>query len=191
MRPENGTETKLPASSNPPSRTRVEELARASGIAKGTFYSFFDSKEDLCFAIYDEEEERLAGRMSEISEAYDDPREVLVAIMRYSVEMIHRDSLLMRLRETGEYAMLARGVGRERLESHQTNDVGPVAAVLEILRSKGCKSSVKPEVLAAVFRAVTMLSFHEREIGEDLFPATMEFITDSIADRLVGKEKDE
>ena len=172
-------------------RTKVEELARASGIAKGTFYHFFDSKEDLCLTIYDEEEERLAGRISEIVEAIEDPKEVLVAIMRYSADVIRGDSLLMRLRETGEYAMLARGVGKEKLESHQTNDVGPVAAVLENLRNKGCEPRVEPEVLAAVFRAVTMLSFHEREIGESLFPTTIEIIVESIADRIIGKGKNE
>ncbi|NIR71626.1 MAG: TetR family transcriptional regulator [Aliifodinibius sp.] len=38
-------------------KTNVEDFTQAAGIAKGTFYAFFASKEDLCFAILEREEQ--------------------------------------------------------------------------------------------------------------------------------------
>jgi len=168
-------------------RTRIEELASAAGIAKGTFYSFFDSKEDLCMELYDEEESRLEGEIHEIVAQHEDPREMLRAVMVFSLEVLHRDSLLMRLRETGEYSLLARGVGREKLLRHQENDVGMAEWLLTVAREKGGSPDVDPALFAAVLRAVAMLSFHEREIGEDAFSAVIDLVADAIALRLTGR----
>ena len=166
-------------------RTNVEELARAAGIAKGTFYRFFDSKEDLCLEIYDEEEVRLAGRIQEILCRHEDPRDALRAVMLFSIDVMKHDSLLVQLQQTGEYALLARGVGKKKLARHQENDVSAAASLLEALRAKGARPAVEPRVLAAVLRAVVMLSFHAREIGEELFAPAMDLILGAVADRVV------
>jgi AcrR family transcriptional regulator len=165
-------------------RTKVEELARAAGIAKGTFYNFFESKEDLCLEIYDEEEARLDGQIREVLCRHEDPRDALQAVMLFSLDVMKQDSLLVQLQRTGEYALLGRGVGKDKLARHQENDVGFAASLLEALRAKGAHPVVDPRVLAAVLRAVVMLSFHAREIGEELFAPAMDLILGAVADRV-------
>ncbi len=167
-------------------KTNVAELARAAGIAKGTFYNFFESKEDLCMEIYDEEETRLAGRIEEVLSRHEDPRDALRAVMLFSIDAMKHDSLLVQLQQTGEYALLARGVGKRKLARHQENDVGAAARLLEALRAKGARPAVEPRVLAAVLRAAGMLSLHAREIGEDLFAPAMDLILGAVADRVVS-----
>ncbi|RLE27205.1 TetR/AcrR family transcriptional regulator, partial [Candidatus Acetothermia bacterium] len=44
-------------------KTTVEELARASGIAKGTFYLFFPSKEALYAEVLLREAPRMLGEL--------------------------------------------------------------------------------------------------------------------------------
>jgi AcrR family transcriptional regulator len=162
-------------------KTNVEELARSAGIAKGTFYSFFESKEDLCLEIYNEEEAAMAGRIAEVLSAHDDPTEALEALMRFSLEFVRGDSLLIRLRESGEYQLLARGVGKVRLAQHLSHDVVVAGGLLEALRAKGATPDVSPEILAAVLRAVVLLMLHEREIGADVFGPALESMVRWIA----------
>jgi AcrR family transcriptional regulator len=165
-------------------RTPVDDLAREAGIAKGTFYHFFESKEDLFLEICDDEEKRLAGRVLEILQSHADARDALKAVMDFSLEFLQQDSLLARLRESGEFGLLSRGVGREKLEKHLENDVGVASTLIAEMRARGATPRVSAEVLAAVLRAVVLLSFHQREIGEALYGSAMELITAAIADRV-------
>ena len=80
-------------------KTSVEELARSAGIAKGTFYNFFASKEDLCMAIFDQEERAMASDLTSIVDSHRGTRETVRALLAYSLEFTRRDSLLALLRE--------------------------------------------------------------------------------------------
>jgi AcrR family transcriptional regulator len=62
-------------------KTNVEELARAAGIAKGTFYHFFASKEDLCMEIFDREETIIAKEVEAILSQHLDAAEVFRAVL--------------------------------------------------------------------------------------------------------------
>lgn len=45
--------------------SKVEDLTRSAGIAKGTFYQYFDSKEDLILAVVAQALDRLERRVAE------------------------------------------------------------------------------------------------------------------------------
>ena len=47
-------------------RTRVEDIAAAAGIAKGTLYLYFKDKEDLFYAICDHNLEELRNQLSRL-----------------------------------------------------------------------------------------------------------------------------
>lgn len=45
-------------------KTRMEDIAASSGLAKGTLYLYFDSKEDLFFALCEHNLEQLRNQLS-------------------------------------------------------------------------------------------------------------------------------
>jgi AcrR family transcriptional regulator len=114
-------------------KTSVSELARAAGIAKGTFYHFFDSKEELCLEIFHLEESDLSRGIQEILERHPDATEALRAVMEYSLRFVRGDSLLSRLRESGEMPAPWR---REGL-AHLARDVEFAGRSWRPLRRKG------------------------------------------------------
>ena len=63
-------------------KTSVEQLTHAVGIAKGTFYNFFDSKEDLCLAIFDQEEDVLGRDIAEIPSRSEDATQAMKELTR-------------------------------------------------------------------------------------------------------------
>ncbi len=170
-------------------RTNVEELARAAGIAKGTFYHFFPSKEDLCMEIFDREERAAAGRIESILASHRDPRETVRSLLAYAVQFARSESLLTALQETGEYAVLARGVGRELLSRHLDRDVELGRRLLDDLRAKGAECAVEPELLAGVFRAMVLLTLHEGEVGSKIFDRVMEKLVEWTASGITGEGK--
>ncbi len=168
-------------------KTKVEELARAAGIAKGTFYHFFESKEDLCMEIFDREENAMREEVEEILSRQRDAAEALRAVLAYALEFVRGNSLLTHLRETGEYALLARGVGARKLAEHISHDTVFAQMLLETLRAKGGVCNLSPEVLAGVLRAVALIFMHEDEIGEAVFQPATDLILSWITEGLVGE----
>ncbi len=168
-------------------KTNVDELARAAGIAKGTFYRFFDSKEELCLEIFHLEESDLSGEIQGILERHAEATAALRAVLEHSLRFVRGDSLLSRLRESGEYALLSRGAGRARLARHLARDMESTGKLLEALRRKGAACPLEPEVVTGVLRAVVLLAFHEEEIGARLYAPAMKHILEWISQGITGK----
>jgi AcrR family transcriptional regulator len=167
-------------------KTNVAELARAAGIAKGTFYHFFESKEDLCMEIFDREENTMREEVDAILSGEQDAPKALRAVMDYALEFVRGNSLLAHLRETGEYAFLARGVGKQRLAEHLSHDVDFAEMLLEALRAKGGVCTHEPEIVAGVLRAVALMYMQEHVIGEHVFQPATDLILTWIIEGLIG-----
>ena len=171
-------------------KTSVDELARSAGIAKGTFYHFFESKEDLCFAIFDREEEKLAEDLRQLLVRDPDPARTIKKVIDWSLDVISGDLLLVRLRESGEYELLARGVSPEKLAAHLAHDVGTATLLKQALLDKGARIEIRDDVLAGVLRAVVLLALQNKIIGDDVYSRVMELMVAWITDGLIkGKRK--
>jgi len=169
-------------------KTSVEQLARGVGIAKGTFYSFFDSKEDLCAAIFEQEEAQRYDELEAILAQPSDPPDTLRSLLHVALDFVQGDSLVAALRETGELAQVARGTNAARASAHFHNDTAFVRTVLEACRRRGGACDIDPAIATGVFRAVTTLGFHEREIGSDVFTPAIDRIIDWVAAGMAGPE---
>jgi len=77
--------------------TKVAEIAAEAGVAEGTLYNYFQSKEDLLLALFDE---KWGGIISEIRDKIsrlDDPNKKLKAIFSVVVMMFKKNRQLAEL----------------------------------------------------------------------------------------------
>ena len=84
----------------------MEDVARASGVAKGTMYLYFESKADLLMHAVMFEKAPLIQTFIEIMEIKD-PRERLRAYIGATVRAVHQLPLSMRFLEPGGEFMAA------------------------------------------------------------------------------------
>lgn len=171
-------------------KTRISDLTAEAGIAKGTFYNFFESKEELCLEIFEAEEVGIGAMIRGIVEEERDPRELLRKVLHKSLEFLQGDSLLSALQQSGEYALLGRGVGGEKLAAHQDQDRQLASYLLDALKARGAEPEISPEGFSAVLRAFTMMTFHRREIGEKYFRQATEELADAIAGHYASERKE-
>ena len=169
-------------------KTQVSELAEAAGIAKGTFYHFFDSKEDLCMEIFELEELSMRTEIDELLASDKSPREIVLSLIEYGLRFAREDSLLAVLRQTGDYALLVRGVDRETLKRHIDNDLVLMEKLIGTLEERGVSCSIPPDELAGVFRGLIMLAMHEEEIGVNVYESAMQRVMNWIADGIARGE---
>ncbi len=166
-------------------RSRVEDIARESGIAKGSFYRFFQSKEDLCFAVLEEEEKI---RDKQMSEDEDPPRTdlQLKSILLNAFRAFRDSSVAMRLYELEEFPQLVRKLSQERIAAHQQADTQRMVSLISSWQDKGSFPDIDPSLVAGLFRAIMVLSFQRDSIGVESFDEVMELMISSVAKGLMG-----
>jgi len=168
-------------------RTTVEDLARAVGVAKGSFYRFFDSKEVLYMEILEQEEERQKRAVLDRAKKAIGARAAFVEVIRELVTYARSDSLVTKLRESGDYALLSRAVGQERLACHFEQDEETVKELLTLIEEKGVRLEVNTRVFAGLLRGIAMMVLHDEEIGRDIADDAVELLVGYVADGLFGK----
>jgi AcrR family transcriptional regulator len=79
--------------------TRVADIAVRAGVAKGTVYEYFSSKEELFFAVFEWINQRIRQRVDRVLEDDGDPRGQLITLLRTSAEIVeeHRELFSMNL----------------------------------------------------------------------------------------------
>ncbi|PTL80882.1 TetR/AcrR family transcriptional regulator [Vitiosangium sp. GDMCC 1.1324] len=88
-------------------RTRIEDIARDAGIAKGAVYLEFESKEVLLHAVIEALFGEIGRRYAAEVMPLESPRERLRATLRFSYGELARDTLFERLvREDPELVVL-------------------------------------------------------------------------------------
>lgn len=162
-------------------RTRVEDLTRAAGIAKGSFYAFFPSKEALCFAVLEEEERQRDLLLAEKIRTVRDYEE-LAEVMSEAFDAFERSAVAMRLYELDEFQALIRRIPPEEIARHQNQDRHRMESII------GPIAGTEPAVTAGLFRAILMLSLQRNAIGEEVFPQVRTLLIRSVC-RELWREK--
>jgi AcrR family transcriptional regulator len=67
---------------------RIEDIAAAAGYTRGAFYAHFSTKEDLFFAIFQQEAGRRVDQIRQILAQHCDSREALAALREFYVDRV-------------------------------------------------------------------------------------------------------
>lgn len=68
--------------------TTMNDIALASGKGRRTLYTYFKNKEDIYFAVIEEEMDRLSEKMKLVSQKYMEPEDKLVELIYTHLDLI-------------------------------------------------------------------------------------------------------
>lgn len=147
-------------------RTSVDELSAMVGIAKGTFYSFFPSKELLFMAIIEHSHEEIKQKlMNVILKEEGSPRHRFISAVTEIYEEIKQNRWMVSLMSgQGELEYLLRKVPREKVEQHKLGDDEDTKQLLALL---GVGENIRTELVSAALRGLFFMLLHGAEIGEE------------------------
>lgn len=163
-------------------KTSVEDLTKASGIAQGSFYLFFTSKEELFYHILLEEEalirERLLHSLQSENRVTND---TIKQFMLDAFRLLSESPLLRQMYLQGEFEQLVRKLPKELLERNFSEDTDALMPVIRNWQSAGILATTRPELIVSLIRALVLLSLHKKEIGAEIYEDTIELLIDLIA----------
>lgn len=170
-------------------RTSIGDLTKAAGISQGSFYSFFNSKEELYFEILEDEEKKLAVYFTDSIPSKNLTKDSFRKILNDYFQVVHGNQIIANLITQNEYALLMRKLPEDKRKQHLENESWIVNSIIRPIIDSGIVRDVNPDALSALFHGIFLLQMHKNDIGEIIFPEVMELITDLLVDGLLINEK--
>lgn len=172
-------------------KTSLDDLTRPLGIAKSTFYLFFESKEALYFELLVQMRREVEERIRAASfAATDDPRDGLRRFMHAVVDELETNPLTRRLlTQPEELERLARSVPPELVATKAADSAAYILPAILAGQAQGRIIAEPPAVIAGVIRSVTLLTLHQDLIGEDIYPQVVNLMIELIARGLAPSDR--
>ncbi|WP_234007895.1 TetR/AcrR family transcriptional regulator [Lysinibacillus sp. FJAT-14745] len=165
------------------SKTSLDDIVNACGIAKGSFYSYYPSKEELFYAVLRREEEIKNKIIAEVMSESLPPKELLIRFFDISFKAIEENAFLQNLYQRGEYEKIVKRLPKELIDDHAKEDLESSLDFVKFLQEKGVTEE-DPEVLIGLFRLVMLLPLHREEIGEQVFVKTVKKMIECLSNDL-------
>ena len=151
-------------------KTSVEQLTEAAGIAKGSFYKFFPSKELLFFAVL---ENIHASTYAVAEKALQDnaelpPTERATKIILAACKYLSDTKAMTFIENDAEY--LLRRIPADIKDAHYHDDE---VHIRQILEASGLMPKGGMELAATTIRGLILTVSHQSEIGA-LYPQVLE-----------------
>jgi AcrR family transcriptional regulator len=166
-------------------KTKVEELTKAAGISQGAFYLFFGSKEELFYELLLAEEARIREQLLQMfGGEREASKESLRRFVSESFRLLSENALIRTMHLQGEFEQLIRKLPPEKLEQNFAQDRDAMLHVVRKWQEAGILREERPELIVSLFRSIVLLALHRKEIGEDIYPQTIELLVRVLVDGL-------
>ncbi len=159
-------------------RTTVDELARAAGIAKGSFYRFYASKELLLFEILEQVHDTLRAPLIAPGASRGRDRKGFEWRLRTLFEASCREPLIRQMSQQEAFQAIVRRVPAEVLECHRAREQAFIDALIE----RWSDPEVRParDAVAARIASTLLICLRRDFLGERLFPLALDAAIESL-----------
>ncbi|GLY64869.1 TetR/AcrR family transcriptional regulator [Amycolatopsis taiwanensis] len=165
-------------------KTSLEELVASTGMAKSSFYQFFDSKEALYLELMRRETGTVKKKVIDNAlRATDDTREGLRSFLRATLDELTANPLWRRLTtHPEEMTAVARKADLQQVTAMADN---PATALVHYITEKqhdGELVDATPEVIVGVLQTVLLVPLYAERLGDPGdYPKIIDLLIDIIA----------
>ncbi|WP_254544139.1 TetR/AcrR family transcriptional regulator [Halomarina pelagica] len=170
-----------------PKKTNVADITEPVGIAKSTFYLFFDSKADLYLEILQRETDAFTRSLRDELAGIDDPREEFERLCRCYREFAESNPLVQQMIGDETYRRIFRDdVSAERLEEIQREGLAEIVPYVESIqeRSDGLIADHDPVTVLGLIGTIGLMVLHRdeyREYDEGYYDRVQELLVSALA----------
>ena len=159
-------------------KTSVSEIAKKTGIATGTFYNFFPSKEEFIYQLVVYKRQSVKAAFEELTANGKAGRE---QFRRYLRRIYLEDNDVFQYLSDEEINIL-RSRWKEEYWKNERNDEQTSKWVLSCL--SGLKQDVDWKVFANFTKSISLIRHGKEKLYEEEYEATIEMFIDAIIDHL-------
>ncbi|EIS9438977.1 TetR/AcrR family transcriptional regulator [Clostridioides difficile] len=160
-------------------KTNIDELCSKSGIAKGSFYTFFDSKEKLFFEVLNGIQNRLISSVDEILSNMP-PKEGFAKSLKMLYRLYDKNPFLYSPTNT-DYITLLNKIPKEMLSQLEYSNVQSFYSLIE---RHNLKLKIEKEKAFGVCNALLSSLLLKEDIGYD-YIEVFDFMVDNLVEHIL------
>jgi AcrR family transcriptional regulator len=167
----------------------IDDIVREAGISKGSFYSFFPSREDFILSIFESwEAEYRSALLKNVTEGGGSAREKLERFFLGAFDMLRREPGLAKMNAL-EIQRLVEALPPERIAAHQANDNDVLGRTFAGWAEEGLVSGEALKAMPGIVNAIFAIALHQDDFVQGGYDAAVKLISESLAMRLASEPK--
>lgn len=174
-----------------PEKTNVADVTEPVGIAKSTFYRFFDSKSELYFEIFLRERDEFLDRLRCELDGVEDAEVGLVRLFDCYFSWAEESPLLQKVISEFDYEFIYRDIPEDVLEEAQQVAIDEIVPFVERWQETGGMRDVDPELFFALMGGVASMTLHRdefEEYGEGMYESVRDLLIETVARGLTAPD---
>lgn len=157
--------------------TNVAEITRLAGMATGTFYNYYSSKEKLFMTIFMEENVKLKRSIMGELDLEADPICVMKEMLLLNYRGMTANPILKEWYNRDVFSKIEQNFRAENGMEHVDFLYDSFIEIVRKWQAGGkIRTDIQPEMIMAIFGAITIVDTHKEEVGLQYFPDVLEYI---------------
>jgi AcrR family transcriptional regulator len=172
-------------------KTSIEDLTKGVGIAQGSFYTFFDSKEELYLEVMDREGERIKEKFLKEDKRIERlTRESFRAFFKKALEVVNSNPIIKQMFLEEEVDLLIRKIPPEKMKEYNKRFLHDFLPLIKKWQHEGAIiNNYRPEVIVAVFQTMYHPILHKKDFDDEVFEEMIDLLVDIVAKGIVIEER--
>lgn len=147
-------------------KTNIEEIAKATGISKGAFYGFYDSKEALFLEVIEQAENHVRQQiLTTIDQPEGPARARLFSVLKKAYSLF-REIPILQFITGSDYAIIFRRIPVAKLQTHLANDRIFLDELFTHCQNAGIPIQIPPERMVELLYPLALSIIHEDELNQ-------------------------
>lgn len=161
--------------------TNVAEITKMAGIATGSFYNYYTSKDILFMEIFLEENLKLKKKIMEIIDIEADPINVIQQMMFLNNQGMSENPILREWYNKEVFNKIEQNYS-EKIGIAQKNFLYDI--FIDIVKNwqvQGkMRDDIKADMIMAIFTALIIIDTHKDEVGLQYFPHLLDYMAEFV-----------
>lgn len=167
-------------------KTSIEDLTKAVGIAQGSFYTFFSSKEELYLEVMDREGEAIKQKLLKEDDIKELTREKIKSFFKKVLDIVNDNPIIRQMFLEEEVDTLIRKIPPEKMKEYNKRFMRDFLPIIEKWQAEGAIiRECKPEAIIALLQVLYHPILHKKDFDENVFDEMLELLVDIVAKGLV------
>lgn len=161
--------------------TNIADITKMAGVAVGTFYNYYPSKEKLFMEIFQEENVKLMKTLTASIDMNDEPIRIIHRMMESNIKGMLENPILMQWYNKDVYAKIERLFKDENGLNAADFLYRDAILMVRAWQDEGkMRNDISSEMIMAIFGAIINIGMHKEEIGLQYFPDIQYYLTEFV-----------